>query len=131
MTISGRAFAGHFDGVGVPELVRSETPADTGRGGGLAKVGAGGGGGGPVPTARRTVDDAEERPDGQRVGARAMAEVRPSPTRPCRPRAGARPCRDGHLLVAAVEGVEKAQLDAGLPTAERLIESVKVPADPA
>ena len=36
-----------------------------------------------------------------------------------------------HLLVAAVEGVDKAQLDAGLPTAERLIESVTVPADPA
>lgn len=36
-----------------------------------------------------------------------------------------------HLLVAAVEGVDKAQLDAGLPTAERLIESAKVPADPA
>ena len=36
-----------------------------------------------------------------------------------------------HLLVAAVEGVDKAQRDAGLPAAERLIESVKVPAEPA
>ena len=36
-----------------------------------------------------------------------------------------------HLFVAAVEGLDKAQLDAGLPAAERLIESAKVPADPA
>jgi hypothetical protein len=36
-----------------------------------------------------------------------------------------------HLLVAAVEGVDKAQLDAGLPAAERLIKTAKVPADPA
>jgi hypothetical protein len=36
-----------------------------------------------------------------------------------------------HLLVAAVEGVDKAQLDAGLPAAERLIGSARVPADPA
>jgi len=36
-----------------------------------------------------------------------------------------------HLFVAAVEGVDKAQLDAGLPAAERLVESAKVPADPA
>ena len=36
-----------------------------------------------------------------------------------------------HLLVAAVEGVDKAQLDAGLPAAEWLIESAKVPAEPA
>jgi len=36
-----------------------------------------------------------------------------------------------HLFVAAVEGIDKAQLDAGLPAAERLIESAKVPADPA
>jgi hypothetical protein len=36
-----------------------------------------------------------------------------------------------HLFVAAVEGVDKTQLDAGLPAAERLIESAKVPADPA
>ena len=36
-----------------------------------------------------------------------------------------------HLFVAAVEGVDKAQLDAGLPAAERVIKSAKVPADPA
>lgn len=36
-----------------------------------------------------------------------------------------------HLFVAAVEGIDKTQLDAGLPAAERLIESAKVPADPA
>jgi hypothetical protein len=36
-----------------------------------------------------------------------------------------------HLFVAAVEGVDKAQLDAGLPAAQRLIETAKVPADPA
>jgi hypothetical protein len=36
-----------------------------------------------------------------------------------------------HLFVAAVEGIDKAQLDAALPAAERLIESAKVPADPA
>ena len=35
------------------------------------------------------------------------------------------------LFVAAVEGIDKAQLDAALPAAERLIESAKVPADPA
>jgi hypothetical protein len=36
-----------------------------------------------------------------------------------------------HLLVAAVEGLDKAHLEAGLPAAERLIESAKVPANPA
>jgi hypothetical protein len=36
-----------------------------------------------------------------------------------------------HLLVAAVEGLDKAQFEAGLPAAERLIASAKVPADPA
>jgi hypothetical protein len=36
-----------------------------------------------------------------------------------------------HLLVAAVEGVDKAQLETGLPAAERLIESAEIPADPA
>ena len=36
-----------------------------------------------------------------------------------------------HLLVAAVEGLDRAKLDAGLPAAERLIASAKVPADPA
>ena len=36
-----------------------------------------------------------------------------------------------HLFVAAVEGLDKAQFDAGLPAAGRLIESAKVPADPA
>jgi hypothetical protein len=36
-----------------------------------------------------------------------------------------------HLLVAAVERVDKAQLEAGLPAAERLIESAKAPADQA
>ena len=36
-----------------------------------------------------------------------------------------------HLFVAAVEGVDKAQLDAGLPAAEQVIKSAKVPADPA
>jgi hypothetical protein len=36
-----------------------------------------------------------------------------------------------HLFVAAVEGIDNAQLDAGLPAAEELIESAKVPAEPA
>ena len=36
-----------------------------------------------------------------------------------------------HLFVAAVEGVDKAQLDVGGPAAERVIKSAKVPADPA
>ncbi len=36
-----------------------------------------------------------------------------------------------HLLVAAVGGDDKAQLDAGLPAARRLIKSAKVPAEPA
>ena len=36
-----------------------------------------------------------------------------------------------HLFVAAVEGIDEAKLDAGLPAAERVIESAKVPADPA
>lgn len=36
-----------------------------------------------------------------------------------------------HLFVAALEGEDKARLDAGLPAAEQLIESAKVPADPA
>jgi len=36
-----------------------------------------------------------------------------------------------HLLVAAVEGLDKAQLEAGLPAAERVIASAEVPAEPA
>jgi hypothetical protein len=36
-----------------------------------------------------------------------------------------------HLFVAAVEGIDKAHLDAGLAAAERVVESAKVPADPA
>jgi hypothetical protein len=36
-----------------------------------------------------------------------------------------------HLFVAAVEGIDKAHLDAGLPATEQVIESARVPADPA
>ena len=36
-----------------------------------------------------------------------------------------------HLFVAALEGEDKARLDAGLPAAEQLIERSKVPAEPA
>ena len=36
-----------------------------------------------------------------------------------------------HLFVAAVEGRDRAQLDAGLPAAKELLESAKVPAEPA
>ena len=38
---------------------------------------------------------------------------------------------NSHLFVAAVEGVDKAQLDAGLPGGEKVIKSARVPAAPA
>jgi hypothetical protein len=56
------AFASELDGVGVPELVRREAAADAGRDGGPAQLRSGGGAG-PVPAARWSVDDAEQRTD--------------------------------------------------------------------
>jgi hypothetical protein len=52
------AFAGELDGVGMPELVGREAPPDPRVDGGPAQVRSCGGAR-PVPTARRTVDDAE------------------------------------------------------------------------
>jgi hypothetical protein len=38
---------------------------------------------------------------------------------------------EAHMFVVAVEGADKADLNARLPAAERLVGSVRVPADPA
>jgi hypothetical protein len=56
------AFAGELDGMGMPELVGREAPPDPRVDGGLRKS-ARAGGARPVPTACRTVDDAEQRPN--------------------------------------------------------------------
>ena len=56
------AFAGHLDGVGVPELVRGEAPPHAGSGGSPAQIGSRGRVG-PVPSARGSGDDAEQGSD--------------------------------------------------------------------
>ena len=58
------AFAGHLDGVGVSELVRCEASAHAGLGSGPAPIGARRGVS-PVPSARGSGDDAEQRSDGE------------------------------------------------------------------
>src|SRR5215210_5958926 len=58
------ALAGHFDGVGVAELVRREASPHASLAGDAAQLGAGGGGR-PGPPARGAVDDAEQRTDRQ------------------------------------------------------------------
>ena len=54
------AFAGHFDGVGVTELMGREAPSHAGVRGGSAELGARRRAR-PAPSARRAVDDAEQR----------------------------------------------------------------------
>jgi len=56
----GDAFAGHLDGVGVPELVRREASPHAGSGGSPAQIGSRGRVG-PVSPARGSGDDAEQR----------------------------------------------------------------------
>jgi hypothetical protein len=56
------ALASHLDGVGVAELVRRKAAPHSCRSCGAPQVGAGRGAR-PVPTARRAVDDAEQRAD--------------------------------------------------------------------
>jgi hypothetical protein len=58
------AFARQFDGVRLAELVRRKAPANAGCDRGVAQVGPAGGVG-PVAPARRPVEDAEQRSDGQ------------------------------------------------------------------
>src|SRR5215212_5821743 len=58
----GHAFAGHLDGVGVAELVWGEPSSHAGSGGGLTKFLARRGVG-PVPSTRRSGEDAEQRSD--------------------------------------------------------------------
>jgi len=55
-------FAGHLDRVGVTELVWRETAPHPCRGRGAPELGAGRGGR-PAASARRAVDDAEQRTD--------------------------------------------------------------------
>jgi hypothetical protein len=96
------AFAGHLDGVGVAELVWREAAPHAGRGGRAPTLGACRSGG-PVAPARRAVDDAEQRTDGQlRTVGGARAEVVPSPRRPSRPHGGARSCRAGPGVIRGV-----------------------------
>jgi hypothetical protein len=57
-------FAGHLDRVGVAQLVWCEAPAYTGRGGGAPELRAGGRAC-PGSATCRTVDDAEQRADGE------------------------------------------------------------------
>src|SRR3954454_4295425 len=57
------AFAGHLDGVRVPQLMRGEPSADTCRGGGAPQLRASGGGP-PRATTRPAVEDTEQRADG-------------------------------------------------------------------
>jgi len=51
------AFAGHLDGVGVPELLRREAPSHAGSGGSPAQIGSRGRVG-PVASARGSGEDA-------------------------------------------------------------------------
>jgi hypothetical protein len=59
------AFAGHLDRVGVAQLVRREASANAGSGGGAPELGACPAGR-PRAAAGASVDDAEQRTDGQR-----------------------------------------------------------------
>ena len=64
MTISGTPSRAISDGVGVAKLVRREASAYAGRGRGASELCASGRGC-PRSAARRSVDDAEQRPDGK------------------------------------------------------------------
>jgi hypothetical protein len=54
----------HFDGVRVPQLMRSEPSADTRSDGGAPQVGSGGGAR-PLAATRPAVEDTEQRADGK------------------------------------------------------------------
>jgi hypothetical protein len=56
------AFVGHLDGVGVTQLMRGKATPHAGAGSGATQIGAGRGVR-PVPSARRSGDDAEQRAD--------------------------------------------------------------------
>jgi hypothetical protein len=58
------AFASHFDGVGVPQLMWSEPSTDTCCDGHAPQLRSGGGGR-PLATARPAVEDTEQRADGK------------------------------------------------------------------
>jgi hypothetical protein len=64
MTISGTPSRASSTASGVPELVGREAPPYAGPDGGPAQVRPRGGTG-PVPATAQTVDDAQQRPDGQ------------------------------------------------------------------
>src|SRR5947208_1196730 len=53
-------FASHFDGVGVPQLMRGEPSADTCCDGGAPQFGASAGGG-PLATTGPAIEDTEQR----------------------------------------------------------------------
>ena len=60
----GHAFASHLDGVGVPQLMWSESSTDTCGDGCTAQL-ASSGGGRPLMTTRPAVEDTEQRAYGQ------------------------------------------------------------------
>ena len=89
------AFTGQLDRVGVPQLMRSEAPANAGSSCDPSKLGSRPAGG-PRASTRASVNDAEQRTDRERDAAqRATAQAPATPSRPSRPRDVALPCRDG------------------------------------
>jgi hypothetical protein len=73
------ALAGHLDRVGMAQLMRSEASAHAGSSGGPSKLGASSAGG-PRAAAGASVDDAEQRTDGQRdPRGEPRLELLPSP----------------------------------------------------
>ena len=110
------AFARHLDGVGVTELVRREPAPHACRGGGAPQLGACRRGR-PVPSARRAVDDAEQRADRELAPHRqARARAVPIPIRPCRPRDGGRPSAPDQQRAAAL-------IEIALGQSERLLDA--------
>ena len=98
--VQRHALAGELQGVRVAQLVRRKPAPDAGAGGDPPKLGADGGAR-PRSSAGRAVDDAQQRPDRQSARAPATGRSCPSPTRPCRPHAGGRPCRGGPAATRA------------------------------
>jgi hypothetical protein len=96
------ALVRHLERVGVPELMRHKAPADTRPRRSPLEV-CPGGRRRPRPTARPAADDTKEARRQASFGApAATARAVRSPSRPCRPRAGGRPCRGARAPSRAV-----------------------------
>jgi hypothetical protein len=112
--VERNALTRELERVRVAQLVRRKAAPDPRAGGEPAELGADRGGR-PRSPAGRAVDDAEQRPRPAALpGRSATAATAPSPTRPCRPRVGALPCRCGPAPIRA-GGRDRARRARALP----------------